>query len=169
MPPARVAHLRSLLSSWVHACLGSAAVREMDSTPRSWGHSTRYIPKAARSKRSVEAQSAIAAVYPMKMKSHESLGHLNEYTVAPIASAPPDTRELAKRERVHDSYIRRLIPFAFLAPRIIETICSGHQPVERTAERLTRHRGLPLLWSEQEHALVSVLAGLTLRRRGDRD
>jgi site-specific DNA recombinase len=44
-----------------------------------------------------------------------------------------DTLEIAKREGLHDSYVRRLVPLAFLAPSIVEAICAGRQP--RTSPR----------------------------------
>ncbi len=49
--------------------------------------------------------------------------------------------------------MRRLIPLGFLAPRIIEAIAAGLQPVELTLEALTRRIDLPLLWRNQEQAL----------------
>lgn len=64
-----------------------------------------------------------------------------------------DTLEIAKREGLQDSYVRRLIPLAFLAPPIVEAICEGRQPPDLTAERLTRRTGLPYQWAEQETAL----------------
>lgn len=69
------------------------------------------------------------------------------------ANRAADTRELAKREGLHDSYIRRLIPLAFLAPSIVEAICSGRQPADLTVERLTRRAGLPYQWAKQQKAL----------------
>lgn len=48
---------------------------------------------------------------------------------------------------------RRLIPLGFLAPRIIEAIAEGRQPVELTVEALTRRIDLPLLWSAQFRVL----------------
>ena len=41
------------------------------------------------------------------------------------------------------------MPLAFLAPDIVEAILAGTQPVDLTAETLTR-RDLPLSWSEQK-------------------
>lgn len=64
-----------------------------------------------------------------------------------------DTLEIAKREGLHDSYVRRSIPLAFLAPSIVEAICAGRQPTDLTAERLTRRAGLPYQWAEQQKAL----------------
>jgi hypothetical protein len=41
------------------------------------------------------------------------------------------------------------MPLAFLAP-IVEAILAGTQPVDLTAETLTRRADLPLSWSEQK-------------------
>jgi hypothetical protein len=60
---------------------------------------------------------------------------------------------LARREGVLPNYVRRLTRLAFLSPRIVEAIVAGHQPPELTAKALTERIELPLLWSEQEHAL----------------
>jgi site-specific DNA recombinase len=60
---------------------------------------------------------------------------------------------IAKRDRVLPNYVRRLTRLAFLAPRIVEAIVAGRQPLELTAKALTERIELPLLWSEQEHAL----------------
>ncbi|HSS64253.1 MAG TPA: recombinase family protein [Gammaproteobacteria bacterium] len=57
--------------------------------------------------------------------------------------------EIAKREGVSDRYVSHLMPFAFLAPVILEAILEGAQPVDLTAERLTKYTNLPLIWSEQ--------------------
>jgi site-specific DNA recombinase len=60
---------------------------------------------------------------------------------------------IAKREGVLPNYVRRLTRLAFLSPRIVEAIVAGHQPLELTAKALTERIELPLLWSEQEHAV----------------
>jgi site-specific DNA recombinase len=64
-----------------------------------------------------------------------------------------DTLEIAKREGLRDSYVRRLIPYAFLAPSIVEAICTGRQPADLTTERLTRRARLPHQRIEQCKAL----------------
>ena len=75
---------------------------------------------------------------------------------------------IAKREGVFPNYVRRLIRLAFLAPRIVEAIATGHQPAELTAKALTERIELPLLWSEQERSACGGkgdLEGRTARRR----
>ena len=66
-----------------------------------------------------------------------------------------DTLEIAKRERVRDNYVRRLIPLALLAPPIVEAICAGRRPVTLAAERLRRGANLPFEWHEQ----LALIAG----------
>jgi hypothetical protein len=63
------------------------------------------------------------------------------------------TVELAKREGLNDSYVRRLVRLAFLSPTIIEAICAGWQPADLTAQELTRGADVPLGWSEQQRAI----------------
>ena len=60
---------------------------------------------------------------------------------------------IARREGVLPNYVRRLTRLAFLAPRIVEAIATGHQPAELTAKALTERIELPLIWSEQERAV----------------
>jgi hypothetical protein len=52
-----------------------------------------------------------------------------------------------------------LIPYAFLAPAIVEAICEGREPADLTAERLRRCR-LPYLWIEQRRAFGMDAADL---------
>ena len=61
--------------------------------------------------------------------------------------------EIASAEGVTRRYVARLIPLAFLAPDIVERILSGSQPVDLTAEELTKRIDLPLDWAEQRGAL----------------
>jgi site-specific DNA recombinase len=60
---------------------------------------------------------------------------------------------IAEREQVQPHYVRRLLRLAFLAPKIVEAIATGHQPPELTAKALSERLELPLLWNEQERAL----------------
>ena len=62
-------------------------------------------------------------------------------------------REIAKAEGVSDRYVSRLLPLTFLAPDTVEAILAGRQPVELTAEKLTKQIGLPLSWEEQKKIL----------------
>jgi hypothetical protein len=70
-----------------------------------------------------------------------------------LAGRMASVAAIAKREGVLPNYVRRLTRLAFLAPRIVEAIVAGHQPPELTAKALTERIELPLVWSEQEHAV----------------
>ena len=61
--------------------------------------------------------------------------------------------DIAKTEGVSDRYVSRLLPLAFLAPDIVEAILAGTQPLDLTAEKLTKHTELPLSWAEQRELL----------------
>jgi len=67
-----------------------------------------------------------------------------------------DTLAIAKREGVPDNYVRRLIPLAFLAPPVVEAICSGRQSATLTAERLKKTANLPCEWIKQQTLLASL-------------
>lgn len=57
--------------------------------------------------------------------------------------------EIARREGVSPTYVGQLLPLGFLAPSIIETILSGHQPVSLTADHLIWHEKIEPRWSDQ--------------------
>ena len=61
--------------------------------------------------------------------------------------------EIARGEGVSRRYVANLIPLAFLAPDIVASILSGTQPVELTAEVLTKRVELPLDWADQRAQL----------------
>jgi DNA invertase Pin-like site-specific DNA recombinase len=60
---------------------------------------------------------------------------------------------IAQMEDCSDRYVGHLMPLAFLAPDIVEAILAGTQPVELTAETLTKRTDLPLYWAEQKALL----------------
>jgi site-specific DNA recombinase len=60
---------------------------------------------------------------------------------------------IADAEGVTRHYITRLLSLAFLAPEIVLSVLAGTQPVELTAEMLTKHSDLPLDWEEQRAVL----------------
>ncbi|PBB20372.1 recombinase family protein [Mesorhizobium sp. WSM4313] len=63
--------------------------------------------------------------------------------------------EIASLNATTVSEVSRLLPMAFLSPKIVSKIIAGNQPIELTAHRLSRLSGLPLAWSDQ-----SALLGL---------
>jgi hypothetical protein len=57
-----------------------------------------------------------------------------------------------RAESVPNSYLRRIVRLAFLAPDIQRAILEGRQPPGLTAQQLAQ-RGLPLAWADQREAL----------------
>lgn len=53
---------------------------------------------------------------------------------------------------INDSYLRRLVPLAFLAPDIQAAIMDGRQPVGLTLQSL-RDREIPMSWADQREQL----------------
>ncbi len=62
-------------------------------------------------------------------------------------------KDIAEAEGCSDRYVGHLMPLAFLAPKIVEAILAGAQPVDLTAERLIKQIELPLVWAEQKAVL----------------
>ena len=61
-----------------------------------------------------------------------------------------DTVEIARRYKLNDAHVRRLLRFGYLAPDIIEAIVEGRQPRSLTVKRLLQ--GIPCAWQEQRTA-----------------
>jgi ParB-like chromosome segregation protein Spo0J len=56
--------------------------------------------------------------------------------------------ELAKAEKVNDSYLSRILRLTLLAPEIVEAIVAGHQPPTLQVDDLLRP--LPARWQQQK-------------------
>lgn len=74
-------------------------------------------------------------------KAHVMLGMLTDGSARTIA-------EVANETGIHVADVSRILPLAFLAPKIIDAILRGCQPVELTARALMRD-DLPHLWTDQ--------------------
>ncbi|RWE22294.1 MAG: recombinase family protein [Mesorhizobium sp.] len=61
--------------------------------------------------------------------------------------------EIASLNATTVSEVSRLLPLAFLSPKIVSKIIAGIQPVELTAHGLSRLSRLPLAWSDQSALL----------------
>ena len=60
---------------------------------------------------------------------------------------------VAERLGTNLSEISRILPLAFLAPKITKAILNGTQPVELNAHRLSRLTDLPVTWEKQAELL----------------
>ncbi|OFW84110.1 MAG: hypothetical protein A2018_04990 [Alphaproteobacteria bacterium GWF2_58_20] len=87
---------------------------------------------------------------PALVKVLERAGHWGNLLVCGKVKSVCD---LAQQEGVGVSYVKRLLPLAFLAPDIRDAIMEGKQPAELSAQRLTHLPSLPLAWDEQRKIL----------------
>jgi DNA invertase Pin-like site-specific DNA recombinase len=60
---------------------------------------------------------------------------------------------IADRESVSARYVSRLLPLAFLAPDIVETILEGRHPADLSTARLTNRLDLPPDWASQRELI----------------
>src|SRR3954462_6263977 len=59
--------------------------------------------------------------------------------------------ELAKTEKVNDSYVSRILRLTLIAPDVIEAILAGRQPSTLQLDDLLKP--LPVAWAQQRSAL----------------
>jgi site-specific DNA recombinase len=63
-------------------------------------------------------------------------------------------KDLAKLHGLRATYVRRIIPFAFLSPASIEAILNGHVKPGLTLDSLVGR--IPVVWAEQRSALAAA-------------
>lgn len=63
--------------------------------------------------------------------------------------------DVASRFNAHGPDISRILPMAFLSPKITEAILTGRQSVDLTIAKLTRMLELPMAWKEQQALLMN--------------
>jgi hypothetical protein len=68
----------------------------------------------------------------------------------------PSIAAIARREKVHDSHVARVLYGALLAPDIVERILQGSQPPSLSAAELNKLP--PIDWNEQRHRFGLPLA-----------
>lgn len=61
--------------------------------------------------------------------------------------------DIAIREKVSDSYVKKVMPLAFLAPDIVTAILAGRQPADLTNQKLIRQVEISLDWQDQRRVL----------------
>jgi len=58
-------------------------------------------------------------------------------------------KDVAKRFGVHPADVSRVLPLAFLSPRIVEVVLTGRQPADLSVRHLARNIELPIAWADQ--------------------
>jgi hypothetical protein len=64
-----------------------------------------------------------------------------------------DRKQVAAHFNVHPEDVSRLLPLAFLSPKIVEAILQGRQPVDLSVRHLARAINLPVAWADQAELL----------------
>jgi len=73
----------------------------------------------------------------------------NTYLAALTDGSAKSLTQVAREQGTVVSEVSRLLPFAFLAPQLVESILAGNQPFELGALRLSRIADLPVSWEQQ--------------------
>jgi len=81
-------------------------------------------------------------------KAHLALKRLTDGSKQSIAT-------VAGNLKMDASDLSRILPLAFLSPRIVELILTGRQPPNLTLRSLTRGADLPIEWSQQEALILT--------------
>jgi hypothetical protein len=69
-----------------------------------------------------------------------------------ISGAFKNLAAIAAETGLPECHVRRILPCAFLAPKIVESILQGHQPPDLTLQRLST---MPLSWTDQLNIMQS--------------
>jgi site-specific DNA recombinase len=89
------------------------------------------------------------AIVPAKTKSSllKALARANSWYLSVLEGRAEDQRDLARHAGLTRRYVGKVLPCAFLAPDIVESILQGHQPDDLTFASLCKK--IPLSWTEQ--------------------
>lgn len=82
-----------------------------------------------------------------------AIARAHVWSEALLSGSIASMAEIASRNNVSDSYVKKIMPLAFLAPDIVEAIMAGKQPAHLTTQMLIRQVDIPIDWQEQRHAL----------------
>ena len=102
------------------------------------GVETRLVLKDA----TAQATSHDPALIDLIARAHRYLASLTDGTGRSLT-------DIAKQHQTELSEVSRLLPLAFLSPKITQSILAGTQPIDLTAQRLSRIADMPTSWIEQ--------------------
>ena len=83
----------------------------------------------------------------------ETLARARAYLEALTDGQGLTRKDVADRFGAHPEDVSRLLPLAFLSPRIVEAILLGEQPADLSVRHLARSIDLPIGWAEQSRLL----------------
>jgi site-specific DNA recombinase len=89
----------------------------------------------------------------MRSPSHmlQAIARSRSWVDAVLAGRTASFDEIASAEGLAERHVRRLVPLAFLSPKIIQAIADGTAPAGLTVSNLTQ--ALPHAWTAQEQML----------------
>jgi len=107
--------------------------------------------------RGVERRLMIEGPYASRYRPDQTLIDLvaRAHIYLDALTAGRERQEISNSYGVHPEDLSRLLPLAFLSPRILEAILTGQQPADLTARYLTRDIELPIFWAAQ-HQMLGV-------------
>jgi DNA invertase Pin-like site-specific DNA recombinase len=124
--------------------------------PRSGVTITRFLPMHLQ-RRGAELRLVIkganAARSQVDRALLKALGRARRWFAQLTTGEATSVTAIAAAEGIGVRYVARLIPLAFLAPPIVESIAEGSQPAELTTEMLTRRSVLAREWEVQQEVL----------------
>jgi DNA invertase Pin-like site-specific DNA recombinase len=118
-----------------------------------------HLEFAARLRRSglevrlvVSPESPEVAPRPQSQALLKAIARAHDWHEQLISGQASGPRSIAKQTGLDESYVRRILGYAFLAPDIVEAILNGRQPQDLTLEKLRKK--LPMSWAEQRMILL---------------
>jgi hypothetical protein len=107
--------------------------------------------------RGVERRLVIDGPYTSRYRPDQTLIDLiaRAHVYLDALTAGRERQEISNSYGVHPEDVSRLLPLAFLSPRLLEAILTGQQPADLTARYLTRDIELPIIWAAQ-HQMLGV-------------
>ena len=121
---------------------GTTATLRFPVQVRRCGHAVRFLMVGSQTTRQAPDDRLIRQI----AKSHDWFERLTPGKAKSI-------RDIAMAEGVTNSYVRKVIHRAFLAPDIVRAILNGTQPQELNLESLRKFIPLPIDWNEQRKLL----------------
>jgi site-specific DNA recombinase len=98
-------------------------------------------------------EGGMAAAATIDSTLVNAIARAHAWSDALLSGSITSMAEIASRNNVSDSYVKKIMPLAFLAPDIVEAIMAGKQPAHLTTQMLIRQIDIPLDWQEQRRAL----------------
>jgi hypothetical protein len=101
----------------------------------------------------IESADGNAAPQRLDPALIKMIAHAHQWWDDLMSNRFPTVRALARAYDKDERYVARTLPYAFLAPSIVEAIVCGRQPVDLTAQDLMTLSDLPIEWAQQRSVL----------------